>query len=214
MRRILRSGCLLALLFLVAGPAASTWAAEPHKEGEGHEETSYAARMAEQAIWTLVVFGGLLFILYKYAWPQMLEGLRKREESIRQAAEDARVAREETARLRAELDGERARAHEEARQIRDEARQAAERIAAQETARGKAEVQAERERLHRELETARDQALHDIWSKAAELATLISSKVVRRHLSESEHRQLLDEALAEFPAAARDRRQDVESARA
>jgi F-type H+-transporting ATPase subunit b len=215
MRRILL-WAFLALALLVTGSMPSAQAAkphggEPHKEQERKEEGGYVRKMADQAIWTLVVFGLLLFILYKYAWPQMLEGLHKREESIRQAAEDARLAREETARLREELHAEQARANEEARQIRDEARQAAERIAAQEMARGKAEIQAERERLLRELETARDQALHEIRSSAVELATRLSAKVVRKHLSEAEHRQLLDEAVAEFRAAAVGRRREVES---
>src|SRR5262245_20799363 len=33
-------------------------------------------------LWTLIVFGLLLFILSRTAWPAMLEGLKKREQNI------------------------------------------------------------------------------------------------------------------------------------
>jgi F0F1-type ATP synthase membrane subunit b/b' len=63
------------------------------------------------------------------------------------------------------------------------------------------EIQAERERLHREMELARDQALRQIWGQGAQLAALISAKVIRRQLTPDDHRQLVDEALAELRGA-------------
>jgi F0F1-type ATP synthase membrane subunit b/b' len=99
-------------------------------------------------------------------------------------------------------------------QMMAKARQDAEALVRDEQARGKAEIQAERDRLRRELSMERDQALEEVWSKSVSLATLISSKAIGKHLSDADHRALLDEALTEFRAAGQSRVHDIESARA
>ena len=60
------------------------------------------------------------------------------------------------------------------------------------------DIQAERQRLRREIDTAKDQALQEIWSQAAQLATLISAKAIGRNLTEDDHRRLIDESLQEL----------------
>ena len=70
-------------------------------------------------------------------------------------------------------------------------------------AKARAEIQAERERLRREIEMARDQALQELWKQAADLATMISAKAIRRQLSAEDHRRLVDEALTELQGAAK-----------
>ena len=177
--------------------------AEGHKDAKGGHDTPAEPEnvfkgFLDLAIWTVVVFLILLFVLRKWAWAPMLEGLEKREQAIAGAIEDAKAARAEAASLREEIQAERHRANDTIRQMFDKARQDATRLAEEFRAQAMADVQAERERLRREVEVARDQALHDIYTQGARLATLISSKAVRRHLTEEDHRQLIDEALAEL----------------
>ena len=50
---------------------------------------------ADTALWSIVVFAGLFAILYFKAWPQVLEGLQKREETIRSSLEEAKKVRAE-----------------------------------------------------------------------------------------------------------------------
>jgi F-type H+-transporting ATPase subunit b len=166
------------------------------------------------AIWTVVVFLLLLFVLGKFAWKPLIEGLDRREQAIHSAMREAQAARDEAARLREQLQAEMNKAQEAVRGLMDEARRNAEAMSAELVARGKADVAAERDRLHRELQIARDQALQQIWGQAAQLATLISAKAVRRQLNEDDHRRLLDEALAEFRSAGKERRKDYDSVRA
>ena len=54
---------------------------------------------------------------------------------------------------------------------------------------------------------AKEQALQQLWDRSAELATLVSSKALRRHLTVDDHRGLVDEALAELQGAADERRE-------
>ncbi len=191
------------------------YAGKVHDLKQVHEaESSFLEQMADQAIWTLLVFGALLFILWKYAWGPISAGLHDREHTIEKAFEEARLAREETDKLKAELAGERAKAADEVRGMMDDARTRAEQLETDIKARGKAEVQAERDRLRRELARELDQARVEVRNEATNLATLISQKVIRRQLNYDDQRGLIAEALAELRQAGQERKQDIESVRA
>jgi len=168
----------------------------------------------EVSLWTILVFLVLLGVLGKFAWGPIMEGLNKREQSIARDKHEAELARKEAAELRTRLDAELARANAEIRQMIDKARQDAQATANEELARGKAELQAERQRSFNDLSIARDHALKEIWTQAAEMATLVSAKAIKKNLTEQDHRALVNEALNEFRAAAQARKGEQEEARA
>ena len=149
-------------------------------------------------LWTLVVFGLLCLILSKVAWKPMLEGLQKREQSILGAIEDARRARSEADQLRQQFQADMAKAQDKVSAMIEEGRRNAQRVAEEETAKARAAMQEERERMHRELQLAKDQALQELWSRTAQLATVVSSKAIKKQLNADDHRRLVDEALAEL----------------
>jgi F-type H+-transporting ATPase subunit b len=201
-------GVVLIALVLPSGPVAAAEA----KEGDGKLDLFKGA--LDLSIYTIVVFLILFFLLRKYAWPQIVEGLDRRERTIAHDKQEADRARKEAADLRTQLQSEKARADDQIRQMMDKARQDAEKLEAEIHARGKAEVQTERQRMLREIQIEKDDALHQIWTRLAQLATEISNKAIRKNLSEQDHRVLIDEALAEFRASAAGRRQQIEEARA
>jgi F-type H+-transporting ATPase subunit b len=153
------------------------------------------------AVWTLVVFLLLLFVLTKYAWNPMLGALQKREENIRSAIDEAQRARDEAHQIREQLATERAKIAEETRAAIEAARKDAQQVRETMLSQAKADIQTERDRLHREIDSARDQALKQLWDQTAQLATLISAKAIRRQLSPDDHRRLVDEALADLRTA-------------
>ncbi len=177
-------------------------------EGGGGGEKGMFDRALDLGIWTLLVFLILLFILSRYAWKPMLEGLTKREHDIAAAVEESKKAREEAAALRQQVADDRQRANDEARSLIDEARKAAEQLAVDRKVRADADIAQDRERLRREITVAKDQALKEMWSQAAQLATVVASKIVRRQLNPDDQRVLVDEALSEMNAAM-DQRQRV-----
>lgn len=218
---ILFAIALLAFLLVTPAPAAGPLfaVAPPDKEGKhdaGHdgEQLDLFKGGIELTIWSIVVFLILFFLLSKFAWPHIREGLDRREMAIARDRHEADLARKEAAELRRQLQEEAAKANEQIRQTMDRARVDAQQLVENEMARGRAELAAERERLQRELRISTDDALHRIWGQAADLATLISTKAVRKQLREEDHRALVDEALAEFRRAAEGRREDIEGARA
>jgi F-type H+-transporting ATPase subunit b len=152
-------------------------------------------------LWTLVVFVLLLYVLRRLAWKPMLQGLHRRESTIREALTEAQRAREESQQLQAKLKAEMDQAQGRVREVLDEARRRAQETTDEMVARARAEIQTERDRLRREIELARDQALQQLWGHAAQLATLVSAKVIRRQLSAEDHRRLVDEAIGDMRQA-------------
>jgi F-type H+-transporting ATPase subunit b len=187
-------------------------AAEATPKGQAPTAEQHAVpghQILDLAIWTSVVFVVLLFVLGRYAWRPMLEGLQKREQRIRAALEDAEAARAETQRVRAQLQAEMDRAAEKVREILDEARRDAQHATDDMLGKARVEIQKERERMHRDIRMARDQALQEIWSQTAQLATLISAKAIRRQLNSDDHRRLVDEAITELRQAGKERQREV-----
>jgi F-type H+-transporting ATPase subunit b len=166
-------------------------------------------KAVDLGIWTLLVFLLLLFVLSKFAWKPMMQGLEQRERAIHSALHEAQQAREETARLRAQLEEQLRNANEQARTLLDEARRAGERTTAEMIAEAHKKIQAEQERLQREMNLAYSQARRDLQTQAAQLATLVASKVIRRQMNHDDHRQLVEEALAELRNTSDGRQQSV-----
>jgi F-type H+-transporting ATPase subunit b len=189
----------LILIMAFAGPLTPpTWAAEGHPEGAKESVNIFDPADIPLGIWTIVVFVILLVVLKKYAWGPILEGLQKREQTIQTALEEAQKAREEAQRMREQWQREVDQAHLKVAAILDEGRRNAKALTDEMIAKARAEIQAERDRLRREIENAKNQAVQEIWNQAAQLATAISAKAIRRQISVDDHRRLVDEALAEL----------------
>ncbi|QDU24001.1 F0F1 ATP synthase subunit B family protein [Urbifossiella limnaea] len=152
---------------------------------------------------TLIVFGALLAVLYKFAWGPILVGLKAREDAQYAAIEEAKKARDEAAAMRAQVQAELAKAADQVRAMLDEARNDASALRATEREAGVKEAAAERERAKREIEVAKDTALDEIYRTAVDLATSLSAKTLGRQISADDHRKLLDESLVELRQSAR-----------
>ena len=71
-------------------------------------------------IWTLISFFLLLFLLKKVAYPQILKGLKKREETIKQQLEEAQKTKKEAETLLEDYKRQLAEARSEAQKIMNE----------------------------------------------------------------------------------------------
>jgi F-type H+-transporting ATPase subunit b len=191
---------LALALVLVAEPAPSfaQHSDSSHSSGGAEGPADLMFRPAlDLAIWTMVVFLLLLFVLTKYAWKPLLQGLHKREESIASALEEAKLARAEAEKVRADFEIERKQRGQEIAKIMEQARLDAENLRQELRTRASEEIQTERARLRREIETAKDQALQEIWNQAVHLASAISARTIRRSLSDEDQKRLMDDALTE-----------------
>jgi F-type H+-transporting ATPase subunit b len=188
------------------GPAAPGTHAEAAPGGGEHGASAEDANPLKPeptlAIWTLVVFVGLLIVLGRYAWKPLLTALHERERHMQHVLEETERARNESEGLLAEHRRQMARAADEVRGILDKARQDAQATAEQLIKQAQEEGEAARQRAQRDIATARDQALAEIWQTAADTAVAVAAKVLSTQLTPDDHRRLLEAAIRELPAAA------------
>ncbi|HWE96622.1 MAG TPA: F0F1 ATP synthase subunit B [Tepidisphaeraceae bacterium] len=181
------------LLALLAVPAMA-------QETTAHAGAAEAQRSLldldmQSAIWVLVIFIILAWVLYQKAWKNVLKGLKAREERIRNdiaQAEQARLKAEATLKdFNAQLATAAAKAQEIIAKATIDAQAVADRIRVQ----AQKEAEEAKERATRDIDEARDQALRDIYEQAATLATSIAEKILRRNLNADDQRDLVAQSL-------------------
>lgn len=207
---------LALALVLAAGPPARS--APPFANDDpaaAAAEGGHAPAKAEQpnlfelksplALATLIVFALLLFVLQKYAWKPLMSALHDREHQLEHTFQEAEKARTETARLLAQQKAQLDATAGEVRALLDEARQQAQKVRDDMVKQAQQEAESVRKRAEAEIGAARDQALIDIWGQAADLAVSVAGKVVPRELNPTDHRKLVEKALADLPSPAKAR---------
>jgi F-type H+-transporting ATPase subunit b len=179
------------LLTLLAVPAM----AEETHGAPAEAQRSLLDLDMQSAIWVLVIFIVLAWILYQKAWKNVLKGLKAREERIRNdiaQAEQARLKAEATLKdFNAQLATAAAKAQEIIAKATIDAQAVGDRIRVQ----AQKEAEEAKERATREIDEARDQALRDIYEQAATLATSIAEKILRRSLNPDDQRDLVAQSL-------------------
>ncbi len=157
-------------------------------------------------IWTVIVFGLTLFVLWKLAFGPIQKAIDDRRRRIREALDEADRTRTEARRLLEEHRELRARARGEAEEILNEAR----RIAESMRERVREETEADRarrlEETRKQIEAETERALEQIRAEIADLALVAAEKVVRGSLDKAEQRRLIDEAIEELDFSALERR--------
>jgi F-type H+-transporting ATPase subunit b len=149
-------------------------------------------------IWTLIIFGVVLWVLKRFAWGPILTGLQRREEFIHHSLDVAKRDREAAeARLR-EYEEKLSVAREEATRLVEEGRRLGEitRRKVEEEARTAGEAMIERAK--REIGVARDTALRELYDKSAELATGMARAILKRQIAPEDHSRMVKDALAEL----------------
>lgn len=169
-----------------------------HADTHGDENRGNPNPLAvdpDLAIWTVVVFLALFFVLSTYAWPAISTALTEREQSIRNDIAEAAVKHEEAKQMLVQYEAKLASAANEVRALLDEARRDAEQTKNQILVEAKAAADAERDRALRDVERAAEAAMKDIAETIANQAVDLAGKVVRRNLSGEQHTQLVRDAL-------------------
>jgi len=148
-------------------------------------------------IWTVVLFGITLFILWKYVFGPVSQALEKRRADIAASIAEAEQSRDEAKRLLDEYRERLAEARKESDELRERARRDAERQG-QEMLR---EAEQRRSQLladtDAQVEAETRRALQELRDEVVDLALLAAEKVTRRTMTEADHRRLIEEALKE-----------------
>jgi F-type H+-transporting ATPase subunit b len=153
-------------------------------------------------VWTLVLFGVSMFILYKVAFPRIQEALDRRQRAIEDAIDVAERTRKDADELLAEYRERLTAARHQADEIVARARKAGEQQEADLTAAGRRRREELLEQARRDIEAETRRAIQEIRAEVADLTILATEKVTRKTLTADDQRRLVDEAVAELDFAA------------
>ena len=224
--RSIATRCVLAiatasfLLVAATWAAAETYAAET-PAGRGHDDHGHGpeighnlpAGVSQQAfespawfqtdlaLWTLAVFAVLLFLLTKFAWKPIMEGLEKREQGIADLIAATRAANDESKSMLASYERRLAEASDEVRAMLEEARRDSEATRLAIVAEARKAADDEQVRAKREIGLARDEALSQIAERAGQLAVDVAGKFLRDKLSTDDHARLVRDSVASVRSA-------------
>ncbi|GAB4310520.1 MAG: F0F1 ATP synthase subunit B [Bacteroidales bacterium] len=149
--------------------------------------------------WMTVSFAILIFILARYAWKPIMNGLKERENSIEEALKAAELAREEMARLQADNEQLIREAKDERDALLKEARALKEKMIGE--AREKADQEAQRilDSARESIENEKKAAIYEMKSQMAALSIEIAEKILREELSDrKKHEKLVEKLIADI----------------
>ena len=151
-------------------------------------------------IWTLVVFGILMGLLYKFGWPALLKTVEEREARIAKQLADAERANAEAARLLEQHKSALAQARAEAQEIVAVAKNVAQKEREQLLARAREEQEQLLERARRDIEAEKEKAILALRREAVELSIAAATKLVGSNLDNDANRRLVTDYLASLEA--------------
>jgi F-type H+-transporting ATPase subunit b len=152
-------------------------------------------------IWTLVVFGLSMFLLGKLAFPRIAEALDRRQQAIEESIDTAERIRKEADEILAEYRARLAEARSQADEIVARARKTGEAAEAELITEARAKREEMMEQTRRDIEAETRRAILEIRAEVADLTVLATEKVTRKTLTDSDHKRLVEEALAELDFA-------------
>jgi F-type H+-transporting ATPase subunit b len=148
-------------------------------------------------LWTLLAFGVTMYVLSKLAFPRIGEALEKRANAIRNNIEQSERQREEADKLLAEYRQRLKEAREQADDIIARARNAADNLKSEATDEGKTKREELVAAARKDIEVETRRSLERIRKEVADLTVLATERITRKSLDADDHKQLVEEALAE-----------------
>jgi F-type H+-transporting ATPase subunit b len=152
-------------------------------------------------IWTLIVFGLTMLLLWKVAFPRIGEALDKRQRAIEDSIDAAERTRREADELLAEYRERLAEARGQADDIVARARRTAEKAESETIAEARRKREEMMEQTRRDIEQETRRAIQQIRAEVADLTILATEKVTRKSLDSDDQKRLVEEALSELDFA-------------
>jgi len=149
------------------------------------------------SLWTIVVFGVVLFILSRYAWAPILAAVDARERSIQSSVEEANRLRAEAQSLLEEHQRQLADSRRQSQQIVAEAREAGEQVRRDIEEKARAEGDAMIERARRDIGREKQAAMDELRRESVELALAAAGRLVQERLDPAADRKIIEGFLSD-----------------
>lgn len=154
----------------------------------------------DELVWGAISFVVLFFLLRKFAYPAIKQGMENRTERIRSDLASADEAKSAAQAVLEEYRAQLADSRGEAGRIIEEAREAADAMKRDQQARLEADLAELRARAVSDIESAKAQAMADLRDDVAQLAIGAAEAVVQRNLDEATQTQLIEDYINQVAA--------------
>jgi len=146
-------------------------------------------------IWTLIVFALLLFMLRRFAWPQILGAVRAREAALEAQIAEAEKNRAEAAAILEQHKKLLADARGQAQGFITEAKVVAEKERSLALEKTREEQEELLERARREIQAERERAVMELRQEAVDLSLAAASKLIGQRMTADTDRKLVESYL-------------------
>jgi len=175
----------------------SAHAEVPASQHTPHGGGDSGAISGSMFFWFLVVFGLAAFILKKYAFGPILEGLDQREAEIERSLENADRLEREMITLDEKVTSKLEEADAKVREMIESGRTAAREAGQVIEEKAREEAQITRENAERDLASAKGKAENELRLHSAETAVAMAAKLLEEKLDDRRRKELTDRLIAE-----------------
>ncbi len=148
--------------------------------------------------WMTLSFLAVLFILAKFAWKPILNGLKEREASIADALNEAKRAREEMAALNARNEDMMREAREQREVLLKEARDIRDKEIATAKDKAKAEADALLARARADIQNEKNAAITEMKNQMADMSIRVAELILKDKLGDpAAQKALVDKVMAQ-----------------
>ncbi len=149
-------------------------------------------------IWTLINFSIFAFIIAKFAWKPMRDGIRAREQAIADSISAAEAANREAQELLRESREKISKAHQDVMDVMREGRVQAENVVRKAAEEAEAIKQQKLAEAQREIERQRDDALLVLRAEVATLVVGATEKLIGKKLDGDDHKRIVESSVADL----------------
>ena len=149
-------------------------------------------------VWTLITFGIVAFVLWRYAFGPLQAIIDERRARIQESMDAAEQTRAEAQRLLREYAETLAEVRTEAEEILERSRQTGDHAKAEIMAEARAQADRVLTKAHEQIGRDTRAALREMKEQIAELTAMATEKVTMRSLTPDEQERLIEEALGEL----------------
>jgi F-type H+-transporting ATPase subunit b len=148
-------------------------------------------------VWTLLAFLIVFFILKKFAWKAILDGLKERESNIANSIASAEKVKQEMAQLKSDNEALLISAKEERATMLKEAKEIKDKMINDAKEEAKSQAAKIINEAHASINNQKLAALTDIKNQVGKMVVEVSEKILRRELSDKAQQENYIKQLSE-----------------
>jgi F-type H+-transporting ATPase subunit b len=153
--------------------------------------------LTSELVVSLVSFGVLFVIMWKFALPPITNMLDERAARIKDSLEKAEQTRVEAERLLDDYKQQLAEARQESSRVIEQGRKIAEAMKEEIVARANEEREAMMVRAREEIQGEKRTAMAELQAQVADLSVAVAGRLIGETLSSDDHKALIEKFVAE-----------------